>query len=73
MNLSLPDFIAEIGDERAAELFDVTVRTAQSWRRRERYPRPIQARLIVARSDGRVDYAGIFGEDPIRSSAEEAA
>lgn len=64
MNLSLPDFIAKLGDERAAELFDVKVRTVQSWRRRERYPRPDQARRIVAAAGGEVSYAGIFSEPP---------
>lgn len=62
MNLSLPDFIAKIGDESAVELFGAKLRTVQSWRRRERYPRPDQARRIVAASGGEVSYAGIFSE-----------
>lgn len=62
MSLSLPDFIARLGDEKAAELFGVKLRTVQSWRRRERMPRAEQARRIICAADGEVSYAGIFGD-----------
>lgn len=59
--MTLSAFIRELGDQAAADLFGVKVRTVQSWRRLERYPRPEQSWVIVAKSEGRVDYAGIFG------------
>lgn len=60
---TLPEFIERIGDNAAAELFGVKVRTIESWRRRERFPRVEQARVIVTRTRNEVDYAGIFGAD----------
>lgn len=59
--LTLPEFIERIGDEAAATLFEAKLRTVQSWRRRERFPRAEQARIIVQRAAGEVDYEGIFG------------
>lgn len=61
MTLTLPEFIREIGDEKAAELFNVKVRTVQSWRRREAFPYPRNAQQIVAAAEGRVDFQGIYG------------
>lgn len=60
---TLPEYIERIGDSAAADLFGVKTRTIESWRRRERFPRVEQARLIVARTNNEVDYAGIFGAD----------
>ena len=70
MAMSLPELITELGDEAAADLFGVKLRTVQSWRRRERYPRAGQARLIVARSGGRTDFAGIFDSPPSEPAPE---
>lgn len=58
--MTLPEYIADLGDEAAAQLFDVRVRTVQSWRRRERYPRPEQAERIVRLSNGKVNYEGVY-------------
>jgi hypothetical protein len=58
--LSLPQYIESVGDAVAADLFRVKLRTVESWRRRERFPRAEQARLIVRVTDGQVDYRGIF-------------
>lgn len=60
MNMTLPEYISEIGDEEAAKRFAVPVRTIQSWRRRERYPRPLQARRIVEASEGRLTLDGVY-------------
>lgn len=61
---TLSGFIAEIGDEAAAALFDVKLRTVASWRRGERFPRRDQALRIVDRSKshphGPVTFAGIY-------------
>lgn len=70
---TLPEFISEIGDEAAADLFGVQPRTARSWRTRDRYPRQQQAPMIVERTKGRVDYAGIYAPDPIDSPEDSAA
>jgi len=58
--MDLTAFIAEVGDERAAKLFGVTVRTAASWRRRERLPRPKQVPNIVKASKGKVTIEGVY-------------
>lgn len=73
MSRSLPEFIESVGDEAAAELFGAKVRTVQSWRRRERYPRPEQARQIVEATGGAVDFAGIFAGEAERIPAEQGA
>lgn len=64
MSTHLPDFIAETGDDACVELFGVPLRTIQSWRRRERLPRPEQAREIVRLTSGRVTFDGIYGLHP---------
>lgn len=58
MDKTLPQFIEEIGDEEAARIGGVTVRTAQSYRRRERYPRPDVAKRFV--ETGGVSWEGIY-------------
>jgi len=65
--MRLSDYVKQIGDEAAAELFEVKVRTAASWRRRERIPSHKQASIIVGRSP--VTYEGIYGT----TEATEAA
>lgn len=62
--MTLPDFIAEVGDQKAAELFRAPVRTVQSWRRGERRPRPDMARVIVSKTGGVVSFAGIYDGPP---------
>lgn len=62
--MRLEDFIAKVGDEEAAGLFGVKVRTAKAWRLRDRRPRADQAAVIVeATRDhavGAVTYEGIY-------------
>lgn len=70
---TLSEFIADIGDERAAVLFGVKPRTAAAWRRGERTPRADQARIIVSRSDGRVSFEAIFAGPSPDAAHEEAA
>lgn len=64
--MNLVEFLTTIGDAEAARLFGVKVRTVQSWRLRDRIPRPQQAAIIVSKSP--VTYEGIYG-----SSSEVAA
>jgi hypothetical protein len=56
--MTLPDYIKQVGDEKAAEVFGVSPRTAMSWRLRDRFPRPQQARKIIASSP--VTMEGIY-------------
>jgi hypothetical protein len=57
---TLPEFIAELGDSEAARLFGVPERTVQSWRRRERFPRPAMASRIIDVAGGRLNMGGIY-------------
>ena len=57
--MKLSAYIALLGDEKAAQLWSVKVRTVQSWRLGERTPRRDQAALIVRTSP--VTYEGIYG------------
>jgi len=69
--MSLPEYIRAIGDEAAAIRWGVRPRTIASWRLRQRFPRPAQAKVIVTNSDGLVDWRGIY--DPAFSSARQAS
>lgn len=64
--MDLSTYIEQIGDERAAKLFDVSVRTAASWRRRERKPRPKQVPKIIKATKGELSYESIYAT-PVRS------
>lgn len=61
MKMTLPEFISELGDAEFARLVKAPIRTVQSWRRRERMPRPEQAREIIQLSDGRLDFEAVYG------------
>lgn len=71
MYKTLPEFITEIGDAEAARLFQAPMRTIQSWRRRERTPRPAQAPMIIEASGGRVTYEGIYAQPADTSASGE--
>jgi len=62
--LTLPQFIKVIGVEVAAEMFNVSPATANSWKIRRRYPRPEKADLIVRVTKdhplGPIDYESIY-------------
>lgn len=62
--MNLPSYIEKVGDEVAAGLFEAEVRTVQSWRRRERVPRPAKAREIVFKTNGEVSFAEIYDIQP---------
>ncbi len=65
--LTLPDYIADIGDEKAAKLFKVKPRTAMSWRLRTRFPTKDQADVIVRKCP--VTYEGIFSVERKKDAA----
>lgn len=61
MKITLSEFIAEIGDVEFSRRFKTPVRTVQSWRRRERRPRPAQAQELIRLANGRLDFTAIYG------------
>jgi hypothetical protein len=74
--MELAVYIHCVGDEAAARLFGVAIRTASSWRRMERAPSPQQALNIVELSEGKVDWKGIYApyaRHRRRSSARRAS
>lgn len=58
--MKLSDYIKKVGDKKAAEKFGVQERTAASWRRGERIPKPRKAQEIVELLDGLVSLEGCY-------------
>jgi hypothetical protein len=48
--VDLAEYIRQIGDEAAAKLLEVNVRTVRSWRYKSRWPRRKTAQRIVRRT-----------------------
>lgn len=65
--MRIQDYIATIGDRAAAELFGITERAAESYRLGTRKPRPEVAQRIVDKTNGKVDWEGIYA--PAKSEA----
>jgi hypothetical protein len=61
-HMELKQYIQEKGDDECAILFNVKPRTAASWRRGERMPRPDQANQIVQVTNGVVTLNGIYNK-----------
>lgn len=59
--VSLPVYIANIGDVKAAELFRVKERAAAGWRRLERVPVPLTALWIIKAAGGALTWESIYG------------
>lgn len=59
--MTLIEYITDIGDEKAAELFNVSTRTAAAYRRGERVPRPRKAREIEKITNGKVTFENCYG------------
>jgi hypothetical protein len=58
--MKLPDYIKQVGPARFAKQFKVAKRTAESWARMERRPRPEKAQEIVEKTP--VTMEGIYGQ-----------
>ncbi len=58
--MELAVFIQKQTDEVAAELFGVKKRTVSSWRRLERAPAPSQSLNIIEKTQGQIDWEGIY-------------
>lgn len=69
MNLS--EYIETRGDDACAEAWGEKLRTVQSWRLLERYPRPEKARAIVSETGGKVTLDGIYGV-PLKKPVRDA-
>lgn len=54
--MRLENYIDQIGDKKAAELFGVSHRTTQAWRRRYRRPMPDKAKEIEEKTNGLVKF-----------------
>lgn len=67
MNLSL--YISLVGDEAAAEMFGIRARTAMSYRLGERKPRPEVAQKIIDKTNGKVDWQGIYAPTESKAAA----
>lgn len=67
--MNFPDYIKERGEEACANAWGVSPRAVKSWRYRERYPRPDQARSIVSETGGSVTLEDIFGE-PLKGQSD---
>jgi hypothetical protein len=59
VGMRLPDYITQIGLAKFCKTFKVKKRTAISWQRMERRPRPEKAQEIVEKST--VTMEGIYG------------
>ena len=58
--MNLQKFIEEIGDDAAADLFDIKPRTAAAYRRGERQPPPKKAEEFCEKANGRLDMGSIY-------------
>lgn len=58
--VTLPEFIESIGEDAAARLFEVPVRTVLSWKYLDRRPRRAMAKRIAQCTKGRVSIAEIY-------------
>ncbi len=63
---TLSEYIKTIGDEKAAQIFGVELRTAKSWRLGERTPRTSKISVILKKTP--VTYDGIVKSRKKRSA-----
>jgi hypothetical protein len=59
---SLSAYITQLGDEEFATRYGIKVRTAASWRRHERCPRPEEAKRLVEKSSGELTMDIIYAK-----------
>lgn len=53
-------YIAQLGVDKAAEVFGVTTVTSRAWRDRESIPAPAKANEIIQKTHGLVTWASIY-------------
>lgn len=58
--MELAVYIQKQTDEVAAKMFGVKKRTISSWRRLERAPAPCQSFHIIEKTNGEIDWQGIY-------------
>lgn len=71
--MTLSDYIKEVGDAEAGRLFGVGERTAASWRRGERRPRPEKAREIVVATGGKVSFSDCYAPSSVTQFSRQGA
>jgi hypothetical protein len=59
--MDLSDYIRSKGIDKCAASWGVTAHAVKAWLYRDRLPRPAHAAVIVRKTKGEVDYAGIYG------------
>lgn len=62
--MDLAAYIKAVGDEEAARLFDVPLRTVASWKYGEKTPRPKKAIEIERVTKGKVRFTEIYAGGP---------
>jgi hypothetical protein len=58
--MTLSEYITQIGDDKAAKLFDIDVRVAKSYRLKERQPKPQKAMEMVRKLKGAITLEEIY-------------
>lgn len=65
--MNLREYIETIGDEEAAKVLGVKVRTIKSWRYGARVPRPAKALDIVKKTHGLLTFENIYCQQKKRA------
>lgn len=60
-NMDLSTYIKTLGDETAATILGISIRSARAYRLKDRTPRPEKAREMVKRSKGKLTLERIYG------------
>jgi hypothetical protein len=60
-SMTLKQYIEFVGEEAAAELFGAKRNTVRSWRYNQRQPSIKEAKKIILRTGGRLDFESIYG------------
>ena len=58
--MNLTDYISALGDDTAAKVLGITVRSAKAYRLGVRTPRPAKAQQMVKRSRGKLSLEAIY-------------
>jgi len=67
MSMSLKEYIEFVGEDAAAELFNTKITTIRSWRYKQRQPRVEEAKKIISKSGGKLNWESIYG--PVEQTA----
>ena len=62
IKMTLAEYIKEIGEQKVADLVDVSRTTTKSWRYFVRTPKVKQAKKLINISNGLLDWESIYGD-----------